>query len=40
MPEYLRPDEYWQLESFPLTTTGKPDRVRLQEEFKERRGIS
>jgi acyl-CoA ligase (AMP-forming) (exosortase A-associated) len=36
MPEYLRPDIIWQLESFPLTSSGKPDRVRLQEMFKER----
>jgi len=35
MPEYLRPDGVWQLESFPLTTTGKPDRVRLKEMFTE-----
>jgi acyl-CoA ligase (AMP-forming) (exosortase A-associated) len=36
LPEYLRPGVYWELENFPLTTTGKPDRVRLQELFKER----
>lgn len=36
MPEYLRPDVIWQLESFPQTSSGKPDRVRLQEMFKER----
>lgn len=36
MPEYLRPDVYWLLDSFPLTTTGKPDRVRLKELYMER----
>jgi acyl-CoA synthetase (AMP-forming)/AMP-acid ligase II len=36
MPEYLRPDIIWQLESFPLTSSGKPDRVRLQEMYNER----
>ena len=36
MPEYLRPDVIWQLESFPQTSSGKPDRVRLQEMFRER----
>lgn len=35
MPEYLRPDIIWQLENFPLTSSGKPDRVRLQEMYKE-----
>jgi acyl-CoA ligase (AMP-forming) (exosortase A-associated) len=35
MPEYLRPDIIWQLKSFPLTSSDKPDRVRLQEMFKE-----
>ena len=34
MPEYLRPDVIWQLESFPLTSSGKPDRVRLKEIYK------
>jgi acyl-CoA ligase (AMP-forming) (exosortase A-associated) len=36
MPEYLRPDIIWQLETFPLTSSGKPDRIRLQEMYKER----
>jgi acyl-CoA synthetase (AMP-forming)/AMP-acid ligase II len=35
LPEYLRPDVFWQLESFPLTSSGKPDRVRLREMYKE-----
>ena len=35
MPEYLRPDVVWQLESFPLTSSGKPDRVRLKEMYTE-----
>jgi len=38
IPEYMRPDIQWQPESFPLTSSGKPDRVRLQEAFKERSG--
>jgi acyl-CoA ligase (AMP-forming) (exosortase A-associated) len=40
LPEYLRPDVYWQLECFPLTSTGKPDRVRLRELFNERGSAS
>jgi acyl-CoA ligase (AMP-forming) (exosortase A-associated) len=40
MPEYLRPDIIWQLESFPLTSSGKPDRVGLQEMYKERNNKS
>jgi len=35
LPEYLRPDIIWQLESFPLTSSGKPDCVRLQVMYKE-----
>jgi len=35
MPEYMRPDIIWTLERFPETSSGKPDRVRLQEMFKE-----
>jgi acyl-CoA ligase (AMP-forming) (exosortase A-associated) len=35
MPEYLRPDVLWQLESFPLTSSGKPDRVKLREMYLE-----
>ena len=35
LPEYLRPDVFWQLEIFPLTSSGKPDRVRLREMYKE-----
>jgi acyl-CoA synthetase (AMP-forming)/AMP-acid ligase II len=40
MPEYMRPDIIWTLERFPETSSGKPDRVRLQEMFKERSHIS
>jgi acyl-CoA synthetase (AMP-forming)/AMP-acid ligase II len=36
MPEYMRPDIIWTLKQFPETSSGKPDRVRLQEMFKER----
>ncbi len=35
MPEYMRPDILWTLDRFPETSSGKPDRVRLQEMFKE-----
>ncbi len=35
MPEYMRPDIIWTIERFPETSSGKPDRVRLQEMFKE-----
>jgi len=35
MPEYMRPDILWTLERFPETSSGKPDRVHLQEMFKE-----
>ncbi len=38
MPEYMRPDVIWVLERFPETSSGKPDRVRLQEMFKELNG--
>jgi acyl-CoA ligase (AMP-forming) (exosortase A-associated) len=37
MPEYLRPDVFWELESFPLTSSGKPDRVKLRETYMEKR---
>jgi acyl-CoA synthetase (AMP-forming)/AMP-acid ligase II len=40
MPEYMRPDIIWTLERFPETSSGKPDRVRLQEMFKERNNKS
>ena len=36
MPEYMRPDILWQLESFPLTSSGKPDRVKLREMFLDK----
>jgi acyl-CoA ligase (AMP-forming) (exosortase A-associated) len=35
LPEYLRPDVFWRLDSFPLTSSGKPDRVRIKEMFAE-----
>jgi acyl-CoA synthetase (AMP-forming)/AMP-acid ligase II len=37
MPEYLRPDIFWHLESFPLTSSGKPDRVKLREMYLDQR---
>ncbi len=36
MPEYMQPDIIWTLEQLPITSSGKPDRIRLQEIFKER----
>ena len=36
MPEYMRPDILWLLESFPLTSSGKPDRVKLREMFLDK----
>jgi acyl-CoA ligase (AMP-forming) (exosortase A-associated) len=36
MPEYMRPDILWQLESFPLTSSGKPDRVKLREMYLDK----
>ncbi len=35
MPDYMRPDVVWQLEQFPQTSTGKPDRVRIKEMYVE-----
>ena len=36
MPEYMRPDAVWQLDQFPQTSTGKPDRVRIKEMYQEK----
>lgn len=33
MPEYLRPDVVWRIDRLPLTTSGKPDRCALKEEY-------
>ena len=33
MPEYLRPHIIWRRDEFPLTTTGKPDRQRIRNEY-------
>lgn len=33
MPEYLRPDVVWPVDRLPLTTSGKPDRCALKEEY-------
>lgn len=38
MPSYLAPRFIWTLEAFPLTTSGKPDRVRIKNAFLERHG--
>jgi acyl-coenzyme A synthetase/AMP-(fatty) acid ligase len=36
MPDYMRPDVVWQLEQFPQTSTGKPDRLRIKEMYVEK----
>lgn len=36
MPGYLRPRFIWTVEDFPLTSSGKPDRVRLKHAYLER----
>jgi acyl-CoA ligase (AMP-forming) (exosortase A-associated) len=33
MPEYLRPHIIWRRDEFPLTTSGKPDRQRIRNEY-------
>ena len=33
MPEYMRPQKFWQLREFPQTSSGKPDRVIIKESF-------
>ena len=33
LPEYLYPSDFWVLESFPQTSSGKPDRVKIREEY-------
>lgn len=35
MPEYLRPEVIWRIDRLPLTTSGKPDRGALREEYAE-----
>ena len=40
MPSYLRPRFIWTLETFPLTSSGKPDRVSIKNAFLERNGRS
>jgi len=36
MPEYLRPHKFSCVERFPQTSSGKPDRVRIKEEYVEK----
>lgn len=36
MPEYMQPRVIWCLDHFPLTTSGKPDRVTLKAAYLER----
>jgi acyl-CoA synthetase (AMP-forming)/AMP-acid ligase II len=36
MPEYMWPRVIWPLAAFPLTTSGKPDRCRIQQMYVER----
>jgi acyl-CoA ligase (AMP-forming) (exosortase A-associated) len=33
MPEYMRPKIVWQLEVFPQTSSGKPDRVKIKQTY-------
>ena len=35
MPEYMRPHRIWRLDAFPLTSSGKPDRGRIQQLYVE-----
>ncbi|MBI4526160.1 MAG: AMP-binding protein [Deltaproteobacteria bacterium] len=37
MPEYMRPHDVWVLNEFPLTSAGKPDRVRIKQTYVETR---
>jgi acyl-CoA ligase (AMP-forming) (exosortase A-associated) len=37
MPEYMWPRVIWRLDLFPLTTSGKPDRCRIQQMYDEHR---
>jgi acyl-CoA ligase (AMP-forming) (exosortase A-associated) len=34
MPEYMCPEIFWRWDKFPLTSTGKPDRVGIREAYK------
>ncbi len=33
MPEYMIPETIWRCEQFPLTSTGKPDRISIREAY-------
>ncbi len=33
MPEYMCPEIFWRWEKFPLTSTGKPDRTGIKEQY-------
>jgi acyl-CoA synthetase (AMP-forming)/AMP-acid ligase II len=37
MPEYMWPRVIWRMDLFPLTTSGKPDRCRIQQMYDEHR---
>jgi acyl-CoA ligase (AMP-forming) (exosortase A-associated) len=37
MPEYMRPHRIWRLDAVPLTSSGKPDRGRIQQLYVEHR---
>jgi acyl-CoA synthetase (AMP-forming)/AMP-acid ligase II len=37
MPEYMRPKDIWPLEELPLTSSGKPDRVKIKQLYVESR---
>lgn len=34
MPDYMCPEIFWQWEKFPLTSSGKPDRVGIRESYQ------
>lgn len=33
MPEYMCPEVFWICESFPLTSSGKPDRISIKQQY-------
>ena len=40
MPEYMRPHQIWRLDAVPLTSSGKPDRGRIQQLYVEQHQIT
>jgi acyl-CoA synthetase (AMP-forming)/AMP-acid ligase II len=37
MPEYMRPHRIWRVDAMSLTSSGKPDRCRIQQLYVEHR---